>query len=155
MSSMRFNARLDTSHHGPPHPFKDAGEVVDSLTGVHTAMVKWLFVNRSCIHNGFLVFPEVKIQKIQTWRAWRPCTGSSSNSLLVMLLRTSRKARLRCVGTPLCILSAINQKLNVSGHMLMWTFFVALVCGTGAQSLSVPFQLCGVYKNKRFKMSKS
>jgi hypothetical protein len=30
MSSMRFNARLDTSHHGPPHPFKDAGVVADS-----------------------------------------------------------------------------------------------------------------------------
>jgi hypothetical protein len=30
MSSMRFSARLDTSHHGPPHPFKDAGVVVDS-----------------------------------------------------------------------------------------------------------------------------
>jgi hypothetical protein len=25
MSSMRFRARLDTSHHGPPHPFKNAG----------------------------------------------------------------------------------------------------------------------------------
>jgi hypothetical protein len=34
-----------------------------------------------------------------------------------------------------CILSAITHKLNVSGHMLVWTFFV-LVCGTLAQSLS-------------------
>jgi hypothetical protein len=40
MPSMRFNARLDTSHHGPPHPFKDAGVVADSLTGIHSAMVK-------------------------------------------------------------------------------------------------------------------
>jgi hypothetical protein len=37
MSSMRFNARLDTSHHGPPHPCKDAGVVADSLTGIHNA----------------------------------------------------------------------------------------------------------------------
>jgi hypothetical protein len=40
MSSMRLNARLDTSHHGQPHPFKDAGEVMDSLTGVHIVMVR-------------------------------------------------------------------------------------------------------------------
>jgi hypothetical protein len=54
MSSMRCNARLDTSHHGPPHPFKDAGVVADSLTGIHNAMAKFLFVvNRSCIHKGF------------------------------------------------------------------------------------------------------
>jgi hypothetical protein len=29
---MKFNARLNTSHHGPQHPFKDAGVVADSLT---------------------------------------------------------------------------------------------------------------------------
>jgi hypothetical protein len=34
---MRFNARLGTSHHGPQHPFKDAGVVADSLTGIHNA----------------------------------------------------------------------------------------------------------------------
>jgi hypothetical protein len=51
---MRFNARLGTSHHGPPHPFKDVGVVSDSLTGVHNAMVKCLsVVNRSCIRKGF------------------------------------------------------------------------------------------------------
>jgi hypothetical protein len=32
MSSMRFSACFDTSHHGPPHPFKDAGVVADNLT---------------------------------------------------------------------------------------------------------------------------
>jgi hypothetical protein len=51
---MRFNAHLDTSHHGPPHPFKDAGAVADSLTGIHNAMVKFLFVvSRSSKHMGF------------------------------------------------------------------------------------------------------
>jgi hypothetical protein len=29
MSSMRFNATLDTSHHEPPHPFNHAGVVTD------------------------------------------------------------------------------------------------------------------------------
>jgi hypothetical protein len=39
--SMSINARLDTSHHGPPRPFRDAGVVVDSLTDVHNAMAKY------------------------------------------------------------------------------------------------------------------
>jgi hypothetical protein len=38
-----------------------------------------------------------------------------------------------------CTLSAINRRLNVSGHLLIWTFFVILVGGTRAQSLSAPF----------------
>jgi hypothetical protein len=62
MSSMRFNARLDTSHHGPPHPFKGARVVADTLTGIQNAVVKCLFVlNRSCIHKGFYVSPQIKI----------------------------------------------------------------------------------------------
>jgi hypothetical protein len=56
---MRFSACLNTSHHGPSHPFKDAGVVADSPTGIHSAMVKSLFIlNRSGIHKGFYVFPE-------------------------------------------------------------------------------------------------
>jgi hypothetical protein len=52
-SFMGLNARHNTSHRGPPHPFKVAGEVVDSLTGIHSAMVKCLFVvNRSSIDEG-------------------------------------------------------------------------------------------------------
>jgi hypothetical protein len=51
---MRFSALLDTSHHEPPYPFKDAGVVAESLTGIRSAMVKCLFVvNRNCIHKGF------------------------------------------------------------------------------------------------------
>jgi hypothetical protein len=48
---MRFSARLDTSHHGPPHPCKDGGVVADTLTGIHSATV----VNRTsrCPHKGF------------------------------------------------------------------------------------------------------
>jgi hypothetical protein len=45
MSFMRFNAHLDTSHHGSQYPFKDAGVVEDTLTGIHNAMVKRLFVS--------------------------------------------------------------------------------------------------------------
>jgi hypothetical protein len=48
MPSMKFNARLDASHHGPPRPFKDAGAFEDTLTGICNAMEKCLFVvNRS------------------------------------------------------------------------------------------------------------
>jgi hypothetical protein len=50
---MRFSAPLNTYHIGPPHQFEDAGAVADSLTGIHNAMVKCLFVvNRSCIYKG-------------------------------------------------------------------------------------------------------
>jgi hypothetical protein len=85
MSFMRFNARLDTSHHGP-HPFKNAGVVGDSLTGIQNVMVKCLVVvNRSCIHKDLKVFPLVKIQRIQIWRAWRPYSESSSTYQSVMI----------------------------------------------------------------------
>jgi hypothetical protein len=60
MFSMRFHALLDTSHHGPPHPFRVAA---DSLTGIHNAMVKCLFVvNWSCIQKGFYIFAQVKFR---------------------------------------------------------------------------------------------
>lgn len=86
MSTIRSNAHLNMSHHGLPHPFKDAEIVVDSLTGIHKAMVKCLFVvNRGCIHKGFSVFPQVKIQRIQIWQVRKPCSGSSSAYPLVMI----------------------------------------------------------------------
>jgi hypothetical protein len=62
-----------------------------------------------------------------------------------------RRSMMRCVRRALnlvegilityykCTLSAITHKLNVSGHMLIWTFVLVLVCGTRAQSLSAPF----------------
>jgi hypothetical protein len=38
-----------------------------------------------------------------------------------------------------CIDSAITQKLNVSGHMLIWTLFLVFVCGTRARGVSASF----------------
>jgi hypothetical protein len=79
MSSREINAPLDTSQLGPPHPFKDAGVVADSVTGFHIAVVKCLFVvNRSCIHKGCWLSPQVKIQRFEIWWSWRPCSGSSA-----------------------------------------------------------------------------
>jgi hypothetical protein len=53
MSYMRFSARLDTCYPGTPHLFKDAKVIADSLTGIHNAMLKCLFVvNWRCIHKG-------------------------------------------------------------------------------------------------------
>jgi hypothetical protein len=43
MSSMRFSARLDMSHLGPPRPFKDAGVVVDNLRDTHNAICLFVF----------------------------------------------------------------------------------------------------------------
>jgi hypothetical protein len=102
MSSARFSARLDTSHHGPPRLFKDAEVVADSLTGIHKCH---FVVNRSCRHKGFYVSPQVKIQRIQIWRAWRPCSGSSSTypSVLISIIETSRTARLKCAVAPSCM----------------------------------------------------
>jgi hypothetical protein len=43
------------------HPSKDAGVVADSLTSIHNAMVKCLFiVYRGCIHKCSQVTPQVK-----------------------------------------------------------------------------------------------
>jgi hypothetical protein len=39
----------------------------------------------------------------------------------------------------ICTLYAISHKLNISGHMLIRTYFLVLECGTRTQSLSVPF----------------
>jgi hypothetical protein len=56
---MRFNARFDTSHHGPQHLLRDAGVVADSPTGIHSAMLKCPFVVcRNCV--GFLCVPTGK-----------------------------------------------------------------------------------------------
>jgi hypothetical protein len=41
---MVFSASLDTSHDGQPNPFKDAGVLADSLTGMYNAMVECLCV---------------------------------------------------------------------------------------------------------------
>jgi hypothetical protein len=92
MSSMRLNARLDTSHHGPPHPFKDVGVVADSLIGIHNALVKCLFVvNRSAN-------PEDSSQASMEAMQW---------VLLYVSIRhercyVSRTRRLKCAGAPLC-----------------------------------------------------
>jgi hypothetical protein len=65
MTSMSLNAQIDTSHPRPPHPFK----VADSLTGIHSAMVKYLVVvNRSCTHEGPQVSPQVKLEDLNLGR---------------------------------------------------------------------------------------
>jgi hypothetical protein len=76
MPSMRFNAHLDTSHHGPLHPRKNDGLVAVSLTGIHNTMCLFV-VKRSFIDKGVYVSPQVKAQRIQVRRSWRPCSGSS------------------------------------------------------------------------------
>jgi hypothetical protein len=37
-----------------------------------------------------------------------------------------------------CVLSAVNHKLSVSGHMFIRTYFLVLICGTRVQNLSGP-----------------
>jgi hypothetical protein len=38
-----------------------------------------------------------------------------------------------------CTLSATTHVLHFSGSMFLWTFFIVLVCGTRARTLSAPF----------------
>jgi hypothetical protein len=53
MSSMIFIARLDMSHHGTRHSFKDVGVIAESMRGIHNGMKCFFNVNRSWIHRGF------------------------------------------------------------------------------------------------------
>jgi hypothetical protein len=61
-----------------------------------------------------------------------------------LLFRISRTAQLKYAGAQSCmysILSAATCKLNVSGHVLLWTFYLVSACGTRAQGLSASFSL--------------
>jgi hypothetical protein len=61
---MRFNAHLNTSVHGPPHPFRDARVFLDGLTDIRNVMLQCLFaVNSRSIRKGFLVIPNGKNPK--------------------------------------------------------------------------------------------
>jgi hypothetical protein len=114
MFSMRFNARLDTPHHGPQQPFKNTGVIGDSSDRHPQYEGEVPLHWQQELHTqGFYVSPQVKIHTIQIWQAWRPCSGSSSayHSVMIVLLRTSRIARLKCAGAPsfmyhICALTA-------------------------------------------------
>jgi hypothetical protein len=99
MTFMEPNVPLDTSHHGPPHPCKDAGAIAESLTGMPNAMVKRLFVvSRSRINNSF------RCPRRQTSRGFKSgeCGGHAVGPPLpvcwpwYVLRRTSRTAHLAC-----------------------------------------------------------
>jgi hypothetical protein len=86
MFVMRFNAHLDTSHHGSPHPYKDAEVVAGSLTGIHKAMVKCLFiVNRTAYTRVSRCPHRQKSRGFKSLGAWRSCSGSSSTYPSVMI----------------------------------------------------------------------
>jgi hypothetical protein len=126
MSSIRFNARLDASLHGRPHPFRDAGVVADSLTGIHNVMKCIFFVNRGCIHKGFtrMMSSHVKSRGYKSGERGGHAMGPPSVTIGVTSV-TSRTARLKCGRAPSCI-SAVTHKLNVPGHMLMWAFLLLM-----------------------------
>jgi hypothetical protein len=57
---MRFNAHPDTSHYRPQHPFKDAGIVADTLTGIQNAPVKCLLLSTGAAHTSVSGVPTGK-----------------------------------------------------------------------------------------------
>jgi hypothetical protein len=74
MTSVRFNARLDTSHHGRTHPLKNGGVFVDGLTGVHDGNGEVSLCGQQELHTqGFSGVPTGHNPK----RECRPCNGSS------------------------------------------------------------------------------
>jgi hypothetical protein len=98
ISCMRFYARLDTSHHGPPHQFRDTGAVADSLRDIHSAMMCIFVVSRSW---GLLDVPAGEAIEDSS-----PANVEATQWVLYLsvswylLLRTSRTAQLRCAGAP-------------------------------------------------------
>jgi hypothetical protein len=106
MSSKKFYARHDMSYHGQPHPFKGAGVVADTLTGIHNAMVKFLFViNRNYIHKGFWCPHRYKSNRFKSGS----CGGQVVRPPLLIhrlwevLLRASCTGRIKCAGAPSCM----------------------------------------------------
>jgi hypothetical protein len=63
------------------------------------------------------------------WRSMMRSTSEFALNLIEDILSTHYKSTL----------SAVTHKLNVSGHMLIRTLFLALVFGIRAQSLYAPF----------------
>jgi hypothetical protein len=52
MSAMRFNARLDTSHHGPPHPFEVAGVSTEDSHPASVEAMQWVLLYLSIGHGN-------------------------------------------------------------------------------------------------------
>jgi hypothetical protein len=88
---------------------------------------------------------EETLHTIALWMPVRlsPATLASLNGFCGLWWDVSRRA-LNLTGNILntyykCTLSATSHKLNVFGHMLIWTLFLVLIGGIRAQSLSAPF----------------
>jgi hypothetical protein len=72
------------------------------------------------------------------WRAWRPYSWFSSTYPSVMIgviEKISHSTPEMCRSTIVHVqyFSAVIHKLNISGRMLIWTFFLVLVCETRAK----------------------
>jgi hypothetical protein len=46
-----------STHHGLPHPFRDAGVVADSLTGIQNVVVKYLFMSTGAAYTRVFSVP--------------------------------------------------------------------------------------------------
>jgi hypothetical protein len=132
MASITFYALLDTFHNELPQPFKDAGAVADSLTGIHSSMVKCFFVvSRMCICKGSQFSENLKIE---IRRAWRPCSEFSSTYPHVIMdaIENIYYSTEKCSEPPSCmctLLSAVTRKLNDSEHMvIIYVYFRSFKC---------------------------
>jgi hypothetical protein len=126
MSSMRFNSRLDTSHHGPPHPLKDAWAVTDSLAVIRS--IRWWSassLSRGALYTRAFMCPHRYIFR-EVWRAWRPCSGFSSTYPSVMINVTENISHSTANFSEQYYFS-YNSQMNVSGHMLIYIYIFSYV----------------------------
>jgi hypothetical protein len=98
----------------------------------------WLYYSNYIWRSVQVMSSQVKLQRIQVRRAWRPRSESSSiypSVMIRVIEKTSHTTRLKCALVAWCmctVVSVIIYKLNISRHML-GTFFPGLVFGTRAQ----------------------
>jgi hypothetical protein len=83
---------------------------------------------------------QIKIQRIQIWQVCKPCSESSCKypSVMIGVIENYHHA------------TAVSHKLNVSRHMLIWTIFLVLACGTSCPKIVHTFQLHSVYSMNSF-----
>jgi hypothetical protein len=138
--SMRVNARLDISHHGPPHPCKDGGVVWDKAS-----TMRWC--SASSLSTGAAFTRGLRCPHRYKSRGFKSGErgGHAMGAFSTCPLRASRTPQLKCAGAPSYMynmLSAITHKLNISRHTLTWTYLLNLICVELVPRVGPLFSLC-------------
>jgi hypothetical protein len=146
--TMSFSVRLDTSHHGPPHPYKDSSQA---------STVRWW--NVSSLSTGAAYRRDLGVPTGRNPEDSSQASVEATQWVLLYLSlghdRTPRTAQLKCAGAPSCMystLSAVTHKLNASGHVLVWAIFSCFGMWNSCLNFVRTFQLHHVYKELKSQM---